>query len=159
MTSPRKTQPRPATDFDSVYSDYYPAIARSAFLLLGNSGEAEEVTQEAFAALLQNWDTVDRPAAFVRTAMVNRAHDVARRRVTRFKLIDRMRAQRTDSAEPEFLLDVLGDLDYDLRALVVLRFYLDLTVPQIAEELRLPEGTIKSRLHRATKELQRRMGR
>ena len=30
---------------------------------------------------------------------------------------------------------------------------------QIAEELRLPEGTIKSRLHRATKELQRRMGR
>ena len=157
MNSVMAVQPGPDEDFSSVYTEHYSAIARSAFLLLGSTGEAEEVTQEAFTTLLQNWDDVERPGAFVRTVMVNRAHDIARRRTTRFKLIKRMSAQPADCGEADFLLDVLSDLDYELRVLVVLRYYLHLTVPQIAEELQLPEGTVKSRLHRAIKELRRQL--
>jgi RNA polymerase sigma-70 factor (ECF subfamily) len=43
----------------------------------------------------------------------------------------------------------------ELRATVVLRFYADLTVPEIAAAMEVPEGTVKSRLHRAIDELRR----
>jgi len=43
----------------------------------------------------------------------------------------------------------LARLDPDLRAVLVLRFYADLSVPEIAAQLGVPEGTVKSRLHRA----------
>jgi RNA polymerase sigma-70 factor, ECF subfamily len=47
-------------------------------------------------------------------------------------------------------LDRLAD---DLRATVVLRFYADFSIPQIAAAMTVPEGTVKSRLHRAVAEL------
>jgi RNA polymerase sigma-70 factor (ECF subfamily) len=43
----------------------------------------------------------------------------------------------------------LAGLDPDLRAVVVLRFYADLPVREIADQLEIPDGTVKSRLHRA----------
>lgn len=47
----------------------------------------------------------------------------------------------------------LAALPADLRATVVLRFYADFTVPEIAEAMAIPDGTVKSRLHRALSEL------
>jgi RNA polymerase sigma-70 factor (ECF subfamily) len=49
----------------------------------------------------------------------------------------------------------LAALPADLRATVVLRFYADFTVPEIAAAMVVPEGTVKSRLHRAMRELRR----
>jgi len=49
----------------------------------------------------------------------------------------------------------LAALPADLRATVVLRFYADFTVPEIAAAMAVPEGTVKSRLHRAMRELRR----
>jgi RNA polymerase sigma-70 factor (ECF subfamily) len=44
-------------------------------------------------------------------------------------------------------------LTFDLRATIVLRFYADFTVAEIATAMEVPEGTVKSRLHRAIEEL------
>jgi RNA polymerase sigma-70 factor (ECF subfamily) len=64
-----------------------------------------------------------------------------------------------DSSEPTGLRDAiragLAALTPDLRATVVLRFYADFTVPEIATAMAVPEGTVKSRLHRAIDELRR----
>ena len=49
----------------------------------------------------------------------------------------------------------LAALAPDLRATIVLRFYADFTVPEIAAAMEIPEGTVKSRLHRAIDELRR----
>jgi RNA polymerase sigma-70 factor, ECF subfamily len=49
-------------------------------------------------------------------------------------------------------------LPFDQRAVVVLRFWDDLSVPAIAERLRIPEGTVKSRLHAATAQLRADLG-
>jgi len=144
-----------AADFDDVYSEHYAQMAKTAFLLLGNSGEAEEVTQEAFTTLFQRWDTIDNPPGFVRTAIVNRSRDIGRRRTTKLRLVNRIRSQRSTQSEPEFVLDVLQTLDLDLRELVVLRFYADLTIAQIAQDLGIPEGTVKSKLHKAIGHLKR----
>ena len=47
----------------------------------------------------------------------------------------------------------LRRLDPELRATVVLRFYADISMPQVALAMAVPEGTVKSRLHRAVSEL------
>jgi RNA polymerase sigma-70 factor, ECF subfamily len=64
-----------------------------------------------------------------------------------------------DVAEPVGLRDTvrggLAALPTELRATVVLRFYADFTVPEIATAMAVPEGTVKSRLHRAISELRR----
>ena len=64
-----------------------------------------------------------------------------------------------DSTEPAGLKDAMREglaaLAPDLRATVVLRFYADFTVPEIAAAMAIPEGTVKSRLHRAIEELRR----
>ncbi|WP_228044158.1 RNA polymerase sigma factor [Streptomyces ferrugineus] len=51
----------------------------------------------------------------------------------------------------------LEGLDMEVRRLVVLRFYADLSVRQIAEQLDVPEGTVKSRLHAAMRSLRQRL--
>jgi RNA polymerase sigma-70 factor, ECF subfamily len=64
-----------------------------------------------------------------------------------------------DDAESTALRDAirhgLASLPAELRATVVLRFYADFTVPEIATAMAVPEGTVKSRLHRAIGELRR----
>jgi RNA polymerase sigma-70 factor (ECF subfamily) len=66
-----------------------------------------------------------------------------------------------DAAEPTGLRDAirsgLAALTPELRATVVLRFYADFTVPEIATAMAVPEGTVKSRLHRAIEELRERL--
>jgi RNA polymerase sigma-70 factor (ECF subfamily) len=49
-------------------------------------------------------------------------------------------------------------LSYKLRAVVVVRYYLDWPIPQIAEGLHIPIGTVKSRLHRAHARLEKDLG-
>ncbi|MER5689692.1 sigma-70 family RNA polymerase sigma factor [Streptomyces sp. NPDC002205] len=51
----------------------------------------------------------------------------------------------------------LEDLPVAQRQVLVLRFYADLSVPQIAEALGIPEGTVKSRLHAATRAIRERL--
>ncbi len=64
-----------------------------------------------------------------------------------------------DLSEPAGLRDAIRSgleaLPPELRATVVLRFYADFTVPEIATAMAVPEGTVKSRLHRAIDELRR----
>ena len=55
--------------FESVFKRDYTPVARMAYLMLGSTGEAEEVAQDAFAALLRRWDRIDNPSGFVRTAV------------------------------------------------------------------------------------------
>lgn len=139
--------------FETVFQRDYAAVARMAYLLLGATGEAEEVAQEVFATLLQRWDRVANPSGFVRTAAINRCRDLGRRRSTRQRAIARLVAVDDGStvdrvADPD-LIAALQGLDLPLRELIVLRYYLDHTVDEIAELTDTPAGTVKSRLHRA----------
>lgn len=148
--------------FESVFERDYLKVARMAYLLLGSTGEAEEVTQEAFATLFQRWDRVDNPSGFVRTAVVNRCRDLGRRRAVRSRALRRLRPveepSESDAVVGHEVLEALSQLEVSLRELVVLRYYLDHTVPEIAEITRTPAGTVKSRLHRALGQLAELLG-
>lgn len=82
------------------------------------------------------------------------ASRVQRRRVREVELTPLIRHPRVGDglaalADRDFLDRALRCLPPEQRALVVLRFHLDLTLPEAAETLGIPLGTAKSRLHRA----------
>lgn len=136
------------SDFEVVYHDRYASLVRVAVLMLGDRGVAEEVVQDAFVAAYQRWDRVESPAAYLRQATVNRCRDVLRRR----RLSEAFGARRDEPAivpPHEHVDDLLCRLSARQRAAVVLRFYEDLSVDEIAEVLHARPGTVKSMLHRA----------
>jgi RNA polymerase sigma-70 factor (sigma-E family) len=141
-----------ATDpltFDDVFDKESASLVRLATLLTGSFAVAEEVVQEAFVGLLRRWATVDAPAAYLRTAVLNgcRSHGrrlaVARRHAPRFEPV-----AATDG-EPDVMQDAVARLPHRQRTAVVLRYWLDLSERDIADHLGCRPGTVKSLLSRA----------
>lgn len=143
----------PAVRIEDLYEREFRGLVRLAYVLVDTEAEAEEVVQEAFAKLLVRWSSVRNPGAYLRRSVLNGCRDIQRRRATR-------RAHPDDpevAVDPEVdhVLDAIRSLSPKRREVVVLRYYEDLTIDQIAEVLRTRPGTVKSLLHRALKELEK----
>lgn len=138
-------------DFDAVYNAELTPLVRMATFLVGSQAVAEEAVHDAFVRLHGNWDTVQNPGGFVRTATVNRCRDILRRR-TRAQRHLRTFVPRT-GAEHHYLIDALQELPEVRRAVVVLRFYGNYKLKEISELLNLPEGTVRSNLSRGLSDL------
>jgi len=142
-----------AESFEHLFRREFTQVARMAYLMLGSTGEAEEVAQEAFTEWLRRWDGIDNPSGFVRTAALNRCRDIGRRRRVKDRVLQRIRPIDEGIVEngprAREVIEALGTLELPLREVVVLRFYLDHTIDEIAALTSVPAGTVKSRLHRA----------
>jgi len=147
-------------DFETFFADEYGGVLRTLSLAVGDRARAEEATQEAFARAFRKWRTVSRlsrPAAWVYVVALNAER-------SRFRRDRRLRydAAPVEGSEPdrggatvarivvEQLLDALPPRQ---RAAVVLRYLGDLTVPEVARALHCAEGTVKSALHDALRNL------
>jgi RNA polymerase sigma factor (sigma-70 family) len=135
-------------DFDTVYATLWPEMVRVGRLLTGSQTAGEEVAQDAFVGLYRHFDRVDNPAGYLRRSIANGARSAHRRRREHETLAD---DHDTAVAESEIdetwrALRVLTDRQ---RAVVVLRFYNDLTLAQIADALDCRVGTVKSTLSRS----------
>jgi RNA polymerase sigma-70 factor (sigma-E family) len=137
--------------FEAVFAEEHEPMVRLAFLLVGDEDDAEELVQEAFVALHEHWDRVDRPGAYLRQCVVNRSRDLLRRRA----VARRLRWPTRDDAElgADHLLDALAALPVRRRAAVVLRYYEGRSEAEIARMLGVRPGTVKSLLHRALAQL------
>ena len=134
--------------FERFYRDRYADAVRLALLITGSRETAEEIAQDAFVALHARWGTIDRPAAYLRTTVVNACRSAGRRQGR----WDRRRhlvatGDRHDDAPPD-LADVLLTLPVRQRAALVLRFWSGLSEAEIAEALDVRPGTVKSLVHR-----------
>lgn len=127
-------------------------MVRVAYLLVGSEAQAEEIVQDAFAAVYVRWARIDNPGAFLRRCVVNGAKGALRRRS-----LERRRAgEVVDEGEPPAareLLDALAALPPLWRAVVVLRFYEGMSQQEIADALDVRLGTVKSGLHRGLAKL------
>jgi RNA polymerase sigma-70 factor (sigma-E family) len=142
--------------FAALYRSCYRRLVLTAYALTGDLGEAEEVTQEAFALAYGRLDRVtaaDSPEAWIRTVTVNLARRRLRRRAMLDRILRRTRPEPELPAEPagEYLdlhraIQTLGDQQ---RIVVVLHYLADLPVDEIASIVDIPVGTVKSRLARA----------
>lgn len=118
----------------------------------------QEVRMRVLERAPTNVTSIEAWAAVVAT---NLAIDRGRADRRAGEVVDRLRLVTSESVEsPDIALRgamaaALDKLDPDLRAVVVLRFYADLATNDIAAQLGIPAGTVKSRLHRAVAELRR----
>jgi RNA polymerase sigma factor (sigma-70 family) len=126
-------------------------------LLTGSREIGEELAQDAFLALQLNWSTVDRPDAYLRGTLVNLARSHVRRRVLERRHSSMTVGEVVLPAEIDETWQAIRRLGVKDRTVLVLRYYEDLSVPEIAAVLAVPEGTVKARLHRALKKLEGRL--
>ena len=152
------------SDFDDFVRDSWPGLLRTAYLLTGDRGHAEDVVQTALLQVARKWRRIrGEPAPYARRAVVNLAKNHWR---------DRFRRPResTAAAEPcyappdgdvllqQVLLPAVMDLPVRQRAVLVLRYFQDLSVEQTADALGCSTGTVKSQAHHALSKLREALG-
>ncbi|MGB3737619.1 MAG: sigma-70 family RNA polymerase sigma factor [Ilumatobacter sp.] len=142
--------------FDELYREAYTPMLRLASLLVDTVGEAEHVVQDAFVAMYRRYDTVRNPGGYLRVSVVNGCRKTLRRR----RLLRRRPEEREEHDELVFnhVIDEIKQLPVDQRILVGLRYDQQMTDSEIADELGIPIGTVKSRLHRAISTLRTSIG-
>ena len=143
----------PTAGFDDLFTDERRPMTRLAFLLTGSEATAEEVVQDAFTQVYERWDRLDRPGGYLRTCVVNGARRAGKRRARELRLVSSSSPETSVDMEAREMLDALARLKPDWRAVVVLRFYGDMSQEEIADVLGMRLGTVKSSLHRALGQL------
>jgi RNA polymerase sigma-70 factor (ECF subfamily) len=137
-------------DFEAFFRAEYPAIVRAVYVLTANQAEAEDVAQEAFARLYAHWRKVsryERPGAWVRRVAINIAVSSLRTLVRHSP-----GASDPDPADPDLHRAIVA-LPRLQRAAVVLHYYEDLPVGEVAAILGCSPNTVKVHMHRARKKL------
>ncbi|MDP2293033.1 MAG: sigma-70 family RNA polymerase sigma factor [Actinomycetota bacterium] len=140
-------------DIEQAYRRLYPSLVRLAYLLVDTPEHAEEAVQDSFTRAFSKWSRIDSPDAYMRTCVVNACRKVQRRR----QLVRRTPQALPDQAvlDTDHIADVVRALRSPMREAVVLRYYLQLTDPEIADTLGMAVGTVKSTLHRARAHLEK----
>ena len=153
---------RQDAEFREFMHARWPAMVRLAYGLTGDQGHAEDVAQAAFARAYASWPRVKRsgdPDAYVRQIVINENRNRFRKR----RVPERLTGSPPESAlvdvpwtdaireydERSALIAALRRLGPRQRAVIVLRYWLDLTEQETAAALNCSVGTVKSQASRA----------
>ena len=135
------TAPKERTDFDAVFAASHAQVVRTAFL-----------------KLYECFDDVRNPGGFLRTTAVRLCLSWRRRAVIEAsKLTTVGEPPPTGAPEIDEVWDALGALRPERRAVIVLRFYEDLTHEEIAELMGCRVATVRTRVHRGLADLRKEM--
>ncbi len=144
-------------EFTSFVRAHTAALLRTAYLLTGSAGAAEELVQDTLVHLYPKWDKVraaEAPLAYVRRSLANGYVNQRRRPVSRelavetvpdHGVVDIAAGQLADRDELWALLRTLPERQ---RAALVLRYFHDLADGDIAAALRCRTGTVRSLISR-----------
>lgn len=132
------------------------ALLHAARLLTTDHHRGEDLVQTALTRLYLKWDRVDNPLAYARRAMVTAHIDSTRRRWWGERPTETLPERAAgesgdvgDADERDRLRRLLAGLSAKERAVVVLRYYCDLSEQDAAATLGMPVGTVKSTCSRA----------
>ncbi len=141
-------------DFRGWVSEQRPRLRRTAFLLCGDWWLADDLVQDACTRMFSVWDRVrssGSPDAYARRVLVNLYLDHRRRPSRREHPVDAVPDAPTPGSSPESydaVVAALRDLAPGQRAVLVLRFWDDLTLEETAAALGASLGTVKSQSSR-----------
>lgn len=152
--------------FDLLYEEYYLSLYRTALLILGNKEEAEDVLQDTFLSIYKNINKLKefnklRPWIF--SILKNSCYTRYKNRKREFPdefVLEKADSNFISSGEDEFVLNnevesALLKLNHKEREVLVLFYYDDFSIEEIAKILKTFQGTVKSRLFRARKNLKK----
>lgn len=139
-----------------------PALLRSAYLLVGDQSTAEDLLQHALTRVYLRWDKLEEPAAaeaYVRTTLIRSLISWRRRRWYRAEI-----PQDVNPDEPtpdhadrvstqQALMPHLMSLSPRQRVVLVLRYFMDMTEAEVAQELGCSVGAVKSHAARGRRAL------
>jgi RNA polymerase sigma factor (sigma-70 family) len=169
-----RLSPEAAAAVTDLYTEHALGLVRLAVVMTGDRGASEDIVQDAFFALYRRWDrlpSMTAPLAYLRVSVVNGCRTALRRR-SRLRLwpgpgddgLDALLesgsgspAGVAESAEASVLhgeeqravAAALRTLPRRQLEAVVLRYYLDLSIEETAQVMKINPGTVKSATHRA----------
>jgi RNA polymerase sigma-70 factor (ECF subfamily) len=164
MTLIRRSQAGDEAAHAALFQEYKNLVYKTAYLMLGNANEAEDVLQEVFINVFKSISTYHPSKGAFTTWLhritVNYCLNWRRKRIFSTISVDEVSpsALENQSLSPESLLieeetiqQALNQLSEKLQAVVILRHYWNLSYAEIAQILDIPIGTVKSRLNLAIK--------
>jgi RNA polymerase sigma-70 factor (sigma-E family) len=157
----------PSGRLAELYRRHAPDAARLAYLITGDRALAEDLVHEAFVRLAGRFADLRDPDAFewyLRRTVVNLANSYFRHRKVERAYLERQGREvaeagvAPDVGERDEMWRRLQSLSERQRTAIVLRFYEDLTEPQIADVMGCPVGTVKSLVSRGLARLRGELG-
>ena len=155
----RRARSEPPGELEALYAEQFDRVRGSLVLFTGSRDVGEELAQEAFVRACQHWEqvrTLDSPGAWVQRVGINLAISRGRRLKVERRPHRRLREEAVAVPVEDdggALRGALLALGPDERAVMVLRFYGDLSVAQVADVLGIPEGTVKTRTRKGLEAL------
>jgi RNA polymerase sigma-70 factor (ECF subfamily) len=144
-----------------------PRLKGVAYMILRDEHRAEDALQDAFLLAWRDLRALRDPDAWdawLRRLTVNACYKVAGRDRRRSVIESQVAPGAVPTpdaasrvADREWVMSELDRLDVDRRTVLVLHYYLDLSLPEVAEVLGIPYGTVTSRLHRGLEAMRRSM--
>ena len=149
--------------FEVFVAETSDTLFRTGFLMTGDGGDAEDLVQETFLRVARRWNQVqsmDHPAAYARRILINLVlHGADRRSRQKAELVpESARLDAADQSAARVLREVddlaefrwaLAQLPARQRAVLVLRYWADLPIAEVADILGCSAGTVKSTTSRA----------
>lgn len=141
---------RSEATFDGFYAAQLDWARRLTFVLCGDSRFVDDLVHDAFLRLQPRFAEIDNPRAYLRVTLVNAVRRHHRRESRRQEAQEQAAIPTPDSAnEYDELLEGIDRLPYRQRAVLVLRYFEDLSEAEIADVLECRPGTVKSLASRA----------
>jgi RNA polymerase sigma-70 factor (sigma-E family) len=155
-------------DFELFVAVRSQALMRTAYLLAGSVPAAEDLMQTTFEKVYPRWHRIkrmDNPDAYVRRILVNLGKDgwrARRRGEESVELADDIGGFGVDHSEQvaqrDRLMRALAELPDGMRTVVVLRYWEDLSVQEVADLLRCSVGNVKAQSFRGLNQLKHLVG-
>ena len=134
-------------------------LFRIAYLYVKNEADALDIVQDTIYKAFISIKQLKDPSYFstwISRILINTSLDFIKKnsRVMPLSIVDKTSHHETLSLEDKLdLVEAIERLEIQYKTVIIFRYYKDLSIKQIAEILDCPEGTVKTRLHRAVHQL------
>jgi RNA polymerase sigma-70 factor (sigma-E family) len=162
-------QVRQATAVETdLFRQHHLELVRLAMVMVGDQATAEDVVQDAFERLHRRWPKLREPVdtlAYVRSSVLNGCRSIHRRAAVARKHAPQLARAGADTGPEDAavdrseLLTAMRSLPPRQREVLVLRYYVDLDVAEVARTLRIAPSAVRSNCSRGIAALGRTLGR
>ena len=158
-------------EIEKIYNEAYRAVYWTAFSLLKNEDDAQDIVQDTFVALINSYDSIQDKSKIVPWL----------KKVAANKSLNRLTRTKTDNVEDEFfdtvetvpedflpdslveseetrkiIMDIINNsLSEEIRMTLILFYFDEMSTKEVAEALGIPEGTVSRRIHSAKKKIKK----
>ena len=158
-------------ELEKIYNEAYHAVYWTAFSLLKNEDDAQDIVQDTFVALINSYDSIQDKSKIVPWL----------KKVAANKSLNRLTRTKTDNVEDEFfdtvetvpedflpdslveseetrkiIMDIINNsLSEEIRMTLILFYFDEMSTKEVAEALGIPEGTVSRRIHSAKKKIKK----